>query len=178
MRYSFNFIGGVTKYPEKRLASKFLLFHLIPNEEFPDQIDEKIFFQSLRGGYSIFSKSDIHAPEHGTNYPHFKIFTLTEGFGVQKQFFSFYFKLDIHERETKILPICEADTRTYFSGKGRFMVDREIKDLLGKESVSYKFYKQQMPLSKSLLRRMVIRKVDKEIPSINPSTSQIRRIRL
>lgn len=176
MRYNFNFIGGVTKYPEKRLVSKFLLFHLIPNEEYPDQIDEKIFFQSLREGYSILPNSDIFTVEHATNYPHFKIFTLTEGFGMQKQFFSFYFKLDIHERETKILPICEADTKTYFSGKGRFMGSKEVKELLGKESMSYRFYKQQMPLSKSLLRRMVIR--EKEVSSISPSTSQIRRIRL
>jgi len=173
LRYSFNFIGGVTKYPEKRSVSKFLLFHLLPSFTTVG-MEEKIFFQSLREGHAIVKKNEFFEAYD----PYFKIFTLTEGFGIQKQFFSFYFKLDIHERETKILPICEADTKTYFSGKGRFMGDREIKELLGKESASYGFYKQQMPLSKSLLRRMVIRESDKGIPIISPATSQIRRIRL
>lgn len=176
MRHRFSFSGGVNKYPEYRKASKFLLFHLLPDLK-TDGVTEKIVFQSLAEGYVIYSARE---GVYSTNDPYFKLFTLTEGFGIRKQFFSFYFKLDIHERETKILPLCEIDTKCYFSGKGRFMRCREVEELLGydPDPLSYRLYKQQMPLSKSLLQRMVVRESDKEIPIISPSTSQIRRIRI
>lgn len=174
MRHKFNFIGGVTKYPEKRLASKFLLFHLLPSFTTVG-MTEMIFFQSLRNGYSIASKNDIH--KHETNHPYFKIFTLMGGFGVQKQFFSFYFKLDIHETEIKILPLYDEDSVHSFSGKCRFLNDAEIVELLGEDSVSYNCYKQQISLPGMILKRMIV-KAPKVISNVSSCTSQIRRIRV
>ena len=91
-----------------------------------------------------------------TDYPDFKVFTLVEGFGIQRQFYSFYLTLDIHASLTTILPLCKEQQDHLFVGRFRFTAIDRVKELLGGDSVSYLFYKKQLPLAKSILNRIVI----------------------
>lgn len=181
MKYGFNFKGGIVKYSTERITSKFLLFHLILN---PDKtIQEKIFFTSLRDGHIVDSsrynnptqlQDSEHLFQYETNDPMFKIFTLMEGFGVQKQFYSMFFSLDIHGRETTILPLFDKGNGLSFTGKGRFLNTEEVKILLGEDSISYNFYRKQAPLPKSTLKRLVN---FKKREMLDVSSSKVRRIR-
>lgn len=188
LRYQFNFKGGVTKYPPERVTSKFLLFHFAPKEGGLKQIEEHILFKALQSG-NVIHKTGIpelinpsnslkehmgQSQTYETNYPWLKVFTLVEGFGVQRQFFSFYFKLDIHEAEVKILPVCGADNSGYFSGRGKLMSGREVTELIGADSPAHTYYTQQMPLPESVLRRIIVKDA---VIAASPATSKIRKIR-
>lgn len=185
--YKFGFAGGVKKHPQERVISKFLLFHLLPSRKI-GKMEERIFFQSLRSGFVtecspvIAPKNAVPSPEIGemnyrTEYPNFKLFTLVEGFGVQKQFYSFYLALDIHESMMSILPLCSIQQNQFFIGRFRFMSIKEVKEALGEDSVSFNFYKKQLPLAKSLMSRIVIEGHGIEA-GVNPaSLHSVRKIR-
>ena len=147
-RYSFNYKGGVSK--GKGISSKFLLFHLLPDEE--NKCTERILFQSLKEGLVVRSADMAYS----TEYPLFKLFTMTEGFGVQRFFCSFYVRLDGYGKRITIWPLdkYQRDAQL-FSFTGRILQSAEIKELIGEESVSWKFYERQVPLPIPLLKEIV-----------------------
>lgn len=183
---TFDFSGGIQKYPTERLISKFLLFHLI-KDPVTGKVAEKLLFKSIRDGNAVDNRAFVSTPMKAypkqdperfqTSDPFLKVFTLISGFGVSKQFYSFFFLLDIHESLTTILPLCTHSQDYYFLGRGRFMLKDEIKTLLGEESVSYAFYTKQAPLPIAVLRRIVLTGKGQEA-GLNPATSKVRRIRL
>ena len=149
-RYSFNYIGGVSK--GKGTSSKFLLFHLLPDEE--NICTERILFQSLKEGLVVRHADTVM--DYSTEYPLFKLFTLIEGFGIQRFFYSFYVCLDGYGKRITIWPL-DKDNRgaQLFSFTGRILQSAEIKELIGEESVSWKFYERQVPLPIPLLKEIV-----------------------
>ena len=185
-KFSFGFAGGILKYPEDRSTSKFLLFHLIPNDIIPiggTKTEEKLLFQSLREGHIVDTTkytakkavSDRDATKYSTDIPYLKIFSLVEAFGRAKSFYSFFFLLDAFEQMTVISPLHERDDKNFFAARGRLMTTIETRDLLGEESVSFSFFKRQAPLPVSILRRVI--SIGGENETIHPASSKIRCIR-
>lgn len=178
MRYKFGFMGGVVKHPIERVVSKFLLFHLLPSLK-TGRAEEQIFFSSLKKGFIVDSleKPGGGRMQYTTENPNFKVFSLVDGFGLQKQFCSFYLTLDILESMTTILPLCSVQQDHYFIARFRFMRPEEIKDALGEDSVSYMFHKKQLPLARNLMSRIIVKGEGVEV-GVNPaSTHSIRKIR-
>lgn len=174
MFFEFGFSGGASKYPSDRVASKFLLFHLIPDIN-TGKIDEKIFFQALRDG-SILDCTDQKSKtkNYTTNFPLFKLFSLAEGFGVRKSYFSLYFSIDPNEKLIRFTPICSLDKEHFFLGRVKFLTSEEVTAISDITSISYSFYKKQQPLSRSVLNRII----SIEDSKINPASSQIRCLRI
>lgn len=151
-RYSFKYTGGVGK--AEGTSSKFLLFHLLPGED--GKCTERILFQSFKEGLVVKTAEDDNVDEYSTEYPLFKLFTLVEGFGIQRFFYSFYVRLDGYGKNITIWPL-DKNKRgpQFFHFTGRILQAAEIKELIGEESISWKFYQRQVPLPVSLLRDIV-----------------------
>lgn len=148
-RYSFTFRGGVSK--GNGTSSKFLLFHLLPDDK--GKCTEKILYQSLKEG-----AVESHKTEHiyYTEYPFFKLFTLVEGFGIQRFFYSFYASLDGYGRQITILPLDKEKRLTFLlSFKGHILRKEEVKELIDNDSPSWLFYRNQVPLPVALLKDIV-----------------------
>lgn len=148
-RYSFTYKGGVHK--AEGVSSKFLLFHLLPDET--GKCTEQILFQSQKKG-AVTRRENEH--RYDTDYPLFKLFTLVEGFGIQRFFYSFYVKIDAYGKSITILPLDKnARLHSCFSFYGRFLKREEVADLIGRDSVSYRFYSSQSPLPVSMMKDIV-----------------------
>lgn len=151
-KYSFRFKGGMGK--SNGISSKFLLFHLLPDSEM--RYTERIMYQSFKEGLIIKTEEDANIDTYATEFPLFKLFTLKEGFGIQRFFYSFYIKLDGYGKNITIWPLDENTRGAYFfSFTGRILQAAEIKELIGEESISWKFYKRQVPLPVPLLKDIV-----------------------
>lgn len=177
-KYTFSYAGGIWKQDGR--VSKFYCFALIPKDE-TKQYEELIFFEAIKKGFMsriLGGDTEAQDAEYSSVYPIFKIFTLTEGFGYQKQFYSFYFKLDARGLITTIrpLPLKEGDESEArkFIGRGIFLTQEELKKILGEETPSYRFFSKQAPLSKSLYHQII--SVDME--TMVPTSKVVRKIRI
>lgn len=151
-RYSFKFKGGVDK--SEGTSSKFLLFHLLPDDT--GKCIERILFQSFKEGLIIKTAEDANIDEYSTEYPLFKLFTLVEGFGIQRFFYSFYVKLDGYGKNITIWPLNKNKRGPqFFQFTGRILRQAEVKELIGEDSISWKFYNRQIPLPIQLLKDIV-----------------------
>lgn len=149
-RYSFKYTGGVSK--AEGTSSKFLLFHLLPGED--GKCTERILYQSFKEGLII--KADEAGDQYYTEYPLFKLFTLVEGFGIQRFFYSFYVKLDGYGKNIVIRPLDKSKRLSQlFLFTGRILQAAEVKELIGEDSISWKFYERQVPLPVPLLKDIV-----------------------
>lgn len=146
-RYSFEFQGGVNKL--EGTSSKFLLFHLLPDAD--NKHIERILYQSFKEGLVIKEDNKYY-----TEYPLFKLFTLVEGFGIQRVFYSFYVRLNSYGKNIIIRPLDTNKRPTQlFLFTGHILQPADVKELIGEESVSWKFYKKQVPLPVPLLKDIV-----------------------
>lgn len=146
-RYSFKYTGGVSK--AEGTSSKFLLFHLLPGED--GKCTERILYQSFKEG--LVTKEE---DQYYTKYPVFKLFTLVEGFGIQRFFYSFYVRLGAYGKNIIIRPLDKSKRLSHcFVFTGRILQAAEIKELIGEESISWKFYQRQVPLPVPLLKDIV-----------------------
>lgn len=157
-RFSFYFSGGTGK--ANGTSSKFLLFHLLPNEM--GVCTERILYQSIKEGMVIKGDEPASEPGHEaadifyTEHPLFKLFTLVEGFGVQRFFYSFYIKLDSYGKRITLWPLYKENRGPqFFFFTGHILQADTVKGLIGEESVSWQFYQKQIPLPVSLLKEIV-----------------------
>jgi hypothetical protein len=142
--FTFSFKGGVVK-PTEHSNEKFLLFFLVGEQEVP-------FYQMLREG--IANRKEDGKEEFVTKHQICKLFTSRQGFGIQKQYNSFYIRLDPSQPMLKILPFSGTATGFYFSGRASLMKRDEVLESLPEKSESRIFFTRQEVLP--LLNKMVM----------------------
>lgn len=152
MSYHFHFRGGVFK-PNMHLTEKFMLFFVMGGEEVP-------FYKAVDTGLCV--PTDFGATEFTTNNNIVKIFVSRQGFGVSKQFYSFYFRIGEAGKgnnKVKIVPFTPGGTpgfhNYHFEAFGKFLKNTEAAELLDKESFSYKMVTKQGMLPLEVLRKLV-----------------------
>lgn len=176
--YRFAFKGGIVKHD--KATFKFLLYFKAPEDN--SDPTEELLFQAVRKGYVL---KDRYQPEHiqyGVNYENYvsylpivKIFTSTGGFGVPKEYFSYFFLITPSSSKrvtirplgydrTVDLQLAEKLKLMAFTATGRFLTREEIRSLYGDNSTTYRYYQRQAFLSKERLRTMVtVQDVDPEV---------------
>ncbi len=143
--FRLQFLGGVTK-PSEHMNEKFLLFFLIGEQEIS-------LYQMLKDGQA--ERSDEKEDEYKTNHQICKLFISRQGFGIARQFHSFYLKLEEDFPTLKILPFSEESTGFYFKAKAKMLEKREVLMILPKRSESRIFITRQGVLPTDLQKRMV-----------------------
>ena len=112
-----------------------------------------------------------------------KVFTATSGFGVPKEYFSYFILLS--PAASKIIHIKPLGFKTLldssweFAGRGRFMKRNEIRRFFGEDSDTWKFYSRQSFLSRQRLSELVTIAPAQEFgkPISNKSKDEIRLVR-
>ena len=178
MGFRFLWNGGVHK-PNEHDTFKFFLFAIMEDTEFIqyEAIKRGIFTQYY-GETDFTDSSDlfkqyppsINISEYTSVTPEVKIFMASKGFGVRNAYCSFFFRFDNHSNKIiTVLPFGSNQDGYLFKGVGRFMTNDEIKNRVGKDSQTYRFYKTQTYLSKtellehvkveSLIKEQVVRRI-------------------
>jgi hypothetical protein len=111
------------------------------------------------GGSVLF---DPNKKVYRSIVPIIKLFTATSGFGIAKEYFSYFIALEPNSSKfISIKPLGHdvLNTGGYrewgFGAPGRFMRHNEIRAYFGADSQTYKFYSKQSFISKSRLLKMV-----------------------
>lgn len=156
MAYPFSWVGGTHKEGEHQ-TFKFFLFAMVEDQD-PKEI---IYFEAAKR--HIFRKveedpssAEKRATPFRTPYlslvPTVKIFMGQQGFGIRKSYFSFFFQFTRNEGKIVTINPFGSELSNYsFQAKGRFLSTGEIKELVGEDSESYKYYCKQTYLSKTEL---------------------------
>jgi hypothetical protein len=147
--YEVNFKGGSSKYNNGEYK-----FHLYVTDS---KGEEFHLYEALRRGLAEKRRGVLD--RYSLAYPVVKLFTSTSGFGIPKEYFSYFVlvcpevssRLDIKPLGFKKIPHLNFS----FSTTGRFLVEEEIKRLYGKHSNTYKFYSRQSFISRRRLLEMV-----------------------
>lgn len=164
----FNFHGGSFK-PNEHATCKFFLFALLDDEE-------AIFYDAVKRGIFVSKKlvdgSEVKPHSYQSLVRDIKIFTSSQGFGLDKSYFSFFFRMGGQLNKTiTITPF--SDRRDYFfRAKGRFLSNEEIKKRF-EGTDTYKFYKRQKYLSKAELNDIIRVEEEGQI-----SSTQVRLVRV
>lgn len=91
--------------------------------------------------------------------PIIKVFSATSGFGIPKEYFSYFIALDSSiGKMISILPLGYEKITSYnwqFVGQGRFLKKEEIRRFFGHTSDTWKFYQRQSFLSRNRLQKLV-----------------------
>ena len=147
--YSFRFIGGSKKLDNANY--KFHVFIVDTNGE------EHHIYGATKNG--LVNKVDTLNSIYESATPVVKVFSATSGFGVPKEFFSYFIMLSPHSsKQINILPLGFNKLTPYrwvFSGVGRFMKKDEVKKFFGADSDTWKFYLRQSLLSRFRLSELV-----------------------
>jgi len=178
MPYKFSFHGGCWTQ-DIHQSEKFLLFFIAGGKEVS-------FFELLRAKIIKHTKldDDEKALMTQTNdshlfqspYPYVKIFAFHGGFGIAKQFHSFYFKIaeeGSHGDYINIRPFTIAKTGYFFNASGYFVMPAKIKTILDPECDSLQYIDRQSLLPLNILRKMV--GVKKNTPR-HEDVRQVRRM--
>jgi hypothetical protein len=88
--------------------------------------------------------------------PEIKVFMASQGFGVRRSYYSFFFKFENEVKDViTIRPFGPNHKNHLFRGRGRFMSNDEIKTRYGGDSQTFKYFMRQTYLSKAELRQHV-----------------------
>lgn len=147
MSFEFQFNGGVVR-PTDHTNEKFLMFFLVGGEEVP-------FYQMVQNSLVLRKVPDV--PAYTTHTQYGKIFIGQQGFGVQRRFYSFYFKFvnDNTRPMINIHPFSGEELGLFFSGTISFLKKSEVYDLLSPANESRKYLKSQMMMPVDVLRSLV-----------------------
>jgi len=130
-------------------------FHLYLTN--PEKGEEKHLYEAVRGGEA--DKLAGSPNMYRLAYPVVKVFTSTSGFGMPKEYFSFFVLINPESSASiRILPLGYDRITSHnfiFQTTGRFLTDQEIRRLYGANSNTCKFYNRQSFLSKKRLQSMV-----------------------
>lgn len=143
--YLFSYCGGVVKLSE-HVNEKFLLFFLIGDKEIP-------LYQMLRDG--LAQRVDSGGSEYLTKYDCCKLFVCKQGFGMAKQYHSFYILLGESYPTMTILPISGEQIGFSFKAKSKIMTREEVLKRLPDGMESKKFFIRQEVLPVNVMQKMV-----------------------
>lgn len=165
--YSFKFKGGSTRIEKANF--KFFVFVV------DTQAKEHHLHGARRTGL-------VNPAGHGiydSSVPVVKVFTSTSGFGIAKEYFSYFIMLSPSTSKTiNILPLgFKTVTEWSFSGQGRFMGKEEIKRFFGHDSDTYRFYCRQALLSKRRLMEMVTITDAQSFEAVDEKIDEVRLLR-
>ena len=149
MAHSFQFYGGVAK-PSLHVSEKFLMFFVVGGKEIP-------LYQMIRDG--LVHRDPVKGGVYHTGNNIAKIFTASQGFGIAKRYYSFYFRF----RDSDVNPVvtikgfaAEGIHRLHnFKGTVTFLKKSEILSILDDESESRIFMERQRTLPVEMLRTLV-----------------------
>lgn len=156
--HRFWYNGGSYSVGDNLENYKFHLFAVLEDKE-------HIFFEALKQG--IISRGHDSPDEVKDSYtsgasvyvcrtPEVKIFLSSQGFGVRKAYYTFFFRFDRNSgRVLTILPFGPNTKNYVFRGRGRFMTRDEIMARFPETSDTRKYYERQTYLSTAELRNYV-----------------------
>lgn len=170
--YKFRFRGGA-----RTLDQCTFKFHVFIADT---SATEHHAYGALKNG--LLEQSDPAIGEYSSATPVIKLFSATAGFGVAKEFFSYFIMLNpeaskvINIRPLGFQKIESIDW--FFSAKGRFMKRDEVKRFFGATSDTWKFYNRQSFLSRHRLSELV-HITDGELISkpVKEESSEVRLVR-
>ena len=171
-KYKFKFKGG-----GKQVNNKNFKFHCFIADS--DAVEFHLFSAKQKG---LVVESEDEFETYESAMPIVKVFTSTSGFGVPKEYFSFFFLINPSSTSlVTILPLGfdKADEIGLwrFTAPGRFLKKDEIRDFFGRSSESWKFYQRQSFLSKRRLLEMVkVTKNDGNLKIVEEEKKEIRMI--
>lgn len=156
-KYKFRFKGG-----GKRVDNMNFKFHCFIADS--DAVEHHLFSAKEKG--LIVQPPRAEHESYGDSHmydsamPIVKVFSSTGGFGIAKEYFSFFFLLNpASKKMVKIKPLGFNKTYViddwYFMAAGRFLKKEEIRKFFGHTSDTWKFYQRQSFLSKRRLLEMV-----------------------
>lgn len=146
MKSTFIYKGGIANL-NRYDKEKFLLFFVIEGVEIP-------IYQMIRDGLVFQGEKST---EFFTMHRIAKIFVSQQGFGIQKKYHSFYIELMPDEQVTPKITVTSFSKEANMTliGKFHFLKKQRVLKILGKESLSYRFIKQQQPLPIKKLNEMI-----------------------
>jgi len=157
-KYKFRFKGG-----GKRVDNKNIKFHCFIADS--DAVEHHLF-EAKNKGLVVSDKGDVTSTAYADEnlyesaMPIIKVFSSTSGFGIPKEYFSFFFLVNPGSKKMiKIKPLGFELTsqveQWYFLAAGRFLKKEEIRKFFGHTSDTWKFYQRQSFISKRRLLDMV-----------------------
>jgi len=172
--WNFNYIGGNEKseYNGQQINRKFFLFAVskeIPTTNITDRVGEDIFFNATKKGLFCgggAGKWDSHVSV-------VKVFCTISGFGIQKKYICQYIDLNDPVQSVTIRPLLLPNKPdafrqdVCFSAKGRLLRADEVKELVGEDSISFKFFKLQSRVSREeVLKLFTIERLSERTGSV------------
>lgn len=180
-KYKFRFKGG-----GKRVDNMNFKFHCFVADS--DAVEHHLFAAKEKG--LVVQKPAMEGLVgedfmYDSAMPVVKIFTSTSGFGIPKEYFSFFFLLNPESKKmVKIRPLGFDKSihisEWYFLGAGRFLKKEEIRKFFGHKSDTWKFYQRQSFISKRRLLEIVEVGDNKDVYTgeVHKDKEQIRTIRI
>jgi len=147
--YEFGYYGGAKKVEQANYK-----FHVFIAD---NQATEHHLYGALKNGLVEHKDTIDHMYSCAT--PVVKVFNATAGFGVPKEFFSYFIMLS--QSTSKVINIKPlgfknlSEYNWFFSGRGRFMSKEEVRRFFGANSDTWKFYQRQSFLSRTRLQELV-----------------------
>jgi hypothetical protein len=149
--YEFKFKGGSKKIEDANYKFHVFLVDVDSNEH-------HLYGASKNG---LVEKTDLQNSIYASATPILKVFSATSGFGVPKEFFSYFIMLSAEgSKQINIKPLGFKKIEKYeygwiFSGVGRFMKKDEVRRFFGANSDTWRFYQRQTLLSRFRLSELV-----------------------
>lgn len=147
--YQFRYLGGAKKIEQANIK-----FHIFLADS---GASEHHLYGSLKNG--LVEHRDLSTYTYASATPIIKVFTSTAGFGIPKEYFSYFIVLSPSASKViniKPLGYKKLGTRNwFFSGRGRFMVKQEVAKFFGTDSDTWRFYSRQSFLSRHRLQELV-----------------------
>lgn len=147
--YEFKYRGGAKKLDQANYK-----FHVFVAD---NQAAEHHMYGALKNG--LVEHRDVANGMYASATPVVKVFTATAGFGIPKEFFSYFIMMSPSTSKViNIKPLGFKNLSEYnwfFSGKGRFMSKEEVRRFFGANSDTWKFYQRQSFLSRTRLQELV-----------------------
>ena len=157
-KYKFRFKGGGTRVENKNFKFHCFIADSEAKEHHLFEAKNKGLVVSEEGQMTSTALPDPNMFESAM--PVIKVFSSTSGFGVAKEYFSFFFLISPGSKKmVKIKPLGHDKTslidQWYFQAPGRFMKKAEIRKFFGASGDTWKFYQRQSFISKRRLLDMV-----------------------
>lgn len=169
-KFRFKFLGGAKKVEQANY--KFHAFIVDTNSQ------EHHLYGALKNG--LVEQMDQLNHIYASATPVIKVFSATAGFGIPKEFFSYFIMLTPSgTKQINIKPLGFKNIAGYgwsFSGVGRFMKKEEVRRFFGANSDTWKFFQRQSFLSRQRLSELVT--ITDASPLDQPIEERVEEVRM
>lgn len=169
-KFRFKFLGGAKKVEQANY--KFHAFIVDTNSQ------EHHLYGALKNG--LVEQMDQLNHIYTSATPVIKVFSATAGFGIPKEFFSYFIMLSPSgTKQINIKPLGFKNISGFgwsFSGVGRFMKKEEVRRFFGASSDTWKFYQRQSFLSRQRLSELVT--ITDASPLDQPLEERVEEVRM